>query len=461
MRHPLSRWLGVLALLSLLVVAGAMALNLEQFRIDEIGSAGAATLPLAPLRQSGVGEDSPLPTMTSTPILPTPGKIILVATAYVVATPRPEWYTTPTATQPPSTPTPLPTVSAENKSPYAAHNLVLVPGPTPVSPRLRDPDSSTAPSFMDWSPDGNFLALSVEVGETKFYPDSEGESTGTFWAPWMIYLFDAAGQEIGPIVEGIEPLWSPMGRYIAAIEWNMDQMEGSVKIWDGNTRQVSIAASLNKSHSRVIKAWISDTELAFYLGSQVQGELLVFDVTSGQLVSLLDKRIIAEIAQDAPEENLRVISSLPTKGLISITTRETVFILQRDQTGLQMRGKLRIHADGHPIFSPDGGAVALLNPMGVQIISLIDPNMPPVGIPYYSYRSFPLIWSPDGSSLAFPGRYGDWSGKWFVINRDGSGLRQLTELSEKTYNLMWTIRGMWAVSGEGMDFARFFVAFQS
>lgn len=445
------RWLGGLFLLLLFGFAGVAVLKLGEFPLEEMEGSGNAALLLTAIPESGVGEESPLPTVTSTPITPTPAEVYVIATAYVVATPRPEWYTTPTATQPPPAPTPLPTVSAENRSPYAAHNLVLIPGPTPVSPRLREQNTHILGSRLDWSPDGSLLAFTQEIGETQFYPNQEGG--GTYWSPRTVYLFDSTGQDIGPLVGGEEPLWSPTGAYLAVSEWNFDRMEGSVKVVELSTHRVSIAASLTAQHSHVLTTWISNIELAFNLGSQGKAELLVFNVVSGQLIPLLNDAIKKEIDQDAPGENLRVISSLPTKGLIAIWTRAIVFILRRDETGLWIVRKLKTFAATPPVFAPDGDAIGLVAEGGsVQIVSMRDPDQPTVFLPV-GYKAWPLIWSPDGSSLVFSD-----PGGWYIVNRDGSGLRLFSELPADTYHVMWTMQGVWAVHGNGAEFVQLSLA---
>lgn len=470
MRHRLSTTSAMLLLL-LLAIGAPVLFGLARQHLPPATQSAAPQAAIAQLATPlpDDGWPTPLPPgVTNTPPTPTPGIFYLldevppgveIAPAIPDEPEMPEPATpamgeSPTPIPLPPTVTPLPTVSLDNRSPYAAHNLVLAPGPTPVSEKLRSPTSEQVThGFASWSPDGSLFALTEGVGEYKFYPDLK-YGGGTYWRPQVIVLFDATGQEIGTLIEGTEPHWSPSGAYLAILGWDMEQEMGSVKVIELDTRRVATVATLTLEHKRVLMVWISDTELLYYLGKEGGGNLIIFNIVSGEQHPLLTETVAEEIAKAAPGEDLRVTSALPSKDLISIWTINVLFILQRDSAGLRIVHKLERSAAAPVVFAPDGESIAYPIGDSLQIVSLSHIDQQPVEI-YVGYPPWPLIWSPDSSSLVFPSRE-----HWYIVNQDGSGLRQLIELHEDTYMVQWTPQGLWTMYGEGGESQAFVVATQ-
>lgn len=466
MRHRLSTTSGMLLLL-LLAIGASVLFGLARQHLPPATHRAAPQAAIAQLATPlpDDGWPTPLPPgVTNTPPTPTPGIFYLldevppgveIAPAIPDEPEMPEpaipaMGESPTPIPLPPTVTPLPTVSLDNRSPYAAHNLVLVPGPTPVSEKLQSPSSGVDPQgFSSWSPDGSLFAHTEGVGEYKFYLDKDGIGTG--WRPQVIVLFDVAGREIEVLTEGDEPLWSPDGDYIAVLEWDMEQRMGAIKIVDVATRGVTRVTALAEQHVRPSMTWISASQLLFYLGTHEQGELLVFDIETGEQRPLLTGAVAEEIARDAPGSILYRLSALPSQGLIAINTNARLFILRRDEQGLAIVQKLAPVVSGHAVFAPDGSAVAYVTGLGPRIVSRTEPDRQPVEL-VFGEMAWPLIWSPDGSSILFRTRMG-----WYIVNRDGSGLRLLDELPSPTYSIWWTARGMWVSHGEDGRFSIFSV----
>lgn len=418
----------------------------------------------------GLGNISPQPGETNTPPIPTPGmswpldKVppgIEIATSmfYEPEIPDPIQLTpwvSPTPATPLPTLTPLPTTSADDRSPYAAQNLILIPGPPPVDEELRSPSSGPVTyGFASWSPDGSLFAVTRGVGDAKFYPDALGG--GTKWRPDEIVLFNTNGQSLGVLAAGREPVWSPTGEYLALQYWDMEHRAGSIQIVEVNTHQTTEVTMFTERHVHPSMTWISSSELLFYLGihdlyrteSDKEGMLWIFDLKSGELRPLLTGNVAAEVAQNAPDALLYRLSAHPGKGLIAVNSDKWLFIFQREDVDLKIMHKLASVVTGHAVFSPDGDAIAYVTASGPIIVSLIDPDRGSVELAFGD-TAWPLIWSPQGSSLAFR----SWDG-WYIVNRDGSGLRLLDELPKLTRSLWWTDQAIWVAHGEEGQLSRF------
>ena len=99
-------------------------------------------------------------------------------------------------------------------------------------------------------------------------------------------------------------------------------------------------------------------------------------------------------------------------------------------------------ADDMPAWSPDGHLVAYYSgfPPAIQLINTDGEDPQPLinGKEGYGWQP---AWSPDGKQIAFVSpRDGD--DEIFVVNVDGSDLRQITDNSEKDASPTWSSDGV-------------------
>jgi Tol biopolymer transport system component len=110
-----------------------------------------------------------------------------------------------------------------------------------------------------------------------------------------------------------------------------------------------------------------------------------------------------------------------------------LLVMQRDQNGTRILHQLDPVDTGKAVFSPDGDSVAYVQSprRQIRIVSLQESERQPVEF-VHDIPGWPLVWSPDSASIIYSDRQGV-----FIINRDGSGLRRLTELSEPVVDMHW------------------------
>ena len=118
---------------------------------------------------------------------------------------------------------------------------------------------------------------------------------------------------------------------------------------------------------------------------------------------------------------------------------DTIRIVQEDGSGLR-----DLVAGSFPAWSPDGGWIAFRGVVGVDL-ALIKPDgsgLTSLGVPNAECP----VWSPDGSRILYC-RNADASGQvsdnWevWVMNRDGSQQRQLTDNPARDYPTAWSADG--------------------
>ncbi|HET7550075.1 MAG TPA: hypothetical protein VFK04_02220 [Gemmatimonadaceae bacterium] len=108
----------------------------------------------------------------------------------------------------------------------------------------------------------------------------------------------------------------------------------------------------------------------------------------------------------------------------------------------------------HPSVSADGRQIAFLS-LPSDVIGIMNADGTGVRL-LPTPRNFDgnPVWSPDGSALAFrselPGPYGDY-GRIFVINADGTGLRQV---SPETADFTYDDSPSWSPDGSRILFSR-------
>jgi Tol biopolymer transport system component len=223
-----------------------------------------------------------------------------------------------------------------------------------------------------------------------------------------IWTIPAGGGEAVRITDGttidINPVWSPDGKYL----YFSSNRGGSLNVWRVAVDEESGATLAQPEAVTTIGAATSALQLSFSR----------------------DGHRLAYIAQE-DIRNLRKVAFDPDTGKVA---GEPVWI---------SRGSLQLW---FPELSPDGEWVTacsrgqqrhvyIMRPDGTDLRDLTDDNFRNDGWPR---------WSPDGKRIAFTSRRtGDY--ELWVINRDGSGLRQLTESKGGHYS-PWSRDGRIAYS---------------
>ena len=223
-----------------------------------------------------------------------------------------------------------------------------------------------------------------------------------------IWTIPAAGGEAVRVTSGttidVNPVWSPDGKYL----YFSSNRGGSMNVWRVAIDEKSGATLAEPEPVTTIGAATSALQLSF----------------------ARDGRRLAYIAQE-DVRNLRKVGFDPETGK---TVGDPVWV---------SRGSLQLW---FPELSPDGEWLAacsrgqqrhiyILRPDGTDLRDLTPDNFRNDGWPR---------WSADGKRIAFTSRRtGDY--ELWVINRDGSGLRQLTESKGGHYS-PWSPDGRIAYS---------------
>lgn len=117
---------------------------------------------------------------------------------------------------------------------------------------------------VDWSPDGNFIAVASEGGVLLY------DATDLYIVP---QLLDGHTQEVTGVA------FSPSGKYLASV--SHDQ---SVRIWDIDTGTTISVWEHDQEWTFGVRYGANDNQLAV----QVSKEILLFDTTTGSLIDSFD-----------------------------------------------------------------------------------------------------------------------------------------------------------------------------
>ena len=274
-----------------------------------------------------------------------------------------------------------------------------------------------------WSPDGDQIlvgtekipqpstrptksqlwAINIKNGERRLI--TEGDALQPAWSPhgqriayWSrpskigqreaILTIGAGGGEALPVTNGsstdLNPVWSPDGKYL----YFSSNRGGSMNVW-----RVAIAESSG--------AVLGEPEAVTTIGATTSALHLSFS---------RDGRRLAYIAQEEIR-NLRKTDFNPATGKAA---GEPVSIT---------RGSMQLW---FPDPSPDGEWLTAYSMGNQRHIFTIRTNGTDLrDLTDDTYRHFWPRWSPDGKRIAFSSRRTGNYELW-VINRDGSGLQQLT-----------------------------------
>lgn len=381
MKHLINVFGSITGLLILaLLIAVLTPMLREQTRVEPLG---------VPFRSPSIPAATPTPHYTPLPVQVSP--VIPIPTSVVPSTPWPS-------------PTPLPPVPTGRRPGFWTENLVFS-SPRLVGQSLKDPFGQ-----ITWSPDGNQFAFSLFTGE--FIRDEAGQPV---WEVTQIALFHLSDGSLTPLVRGFLPNWSPDRRYIAYLMYPPSMLPLRLQIFDLQTKQVTEVASFMKEDVFPKFAWLSATELAFY-----KGEPLVFDTRVQQTRPLLTTDLLARANHSFPLEH---ITTAPANGVLALGSSREILLLKWNNGTAQFIRQIDEGLDHtYWALSPDGSLLAYVSALSrqVKIVGVYDSNifveLPATG------RGSPLVegWSPDGTALL----YLDFE-SLKIVNRDGSGLRQI------------------------------------
>ena len=323
--------------------------------------------------------------------------------------------------------TPLPSVVPGRSGRLWAENLAF------GAPARLGKDLQVPFQHIEWSPDGNQIAISLFTGE--WIKDQAGKPQ---WEITRITLVGKTGQSVVSLVEGFDPYWSPDAANIAYLARIGGMMPLYIRVVNVQTKQVTQVAAIGNDGVYPTLAWLSPSELAFYFKDQP----MIFDLRNRQTKPLLDPGLLAQIDRSTL---LRNLGTAPGKGILAVGSGKEILLLKWVNGTAQLIRRIEGGADNSRLaISPDGEllaypAVALRL---VKIVGVYDKN---INIELPSCRSAPIVgnWSPDGVSLLF-----DCDGA-MIVNRDGSGLRSIPNVSG-AWPPIWSPSGEWItwVSGD-------------
>lgn len=347
----------------------------------------------------------PTPTPDSPPPVIAPEPSILAVPTSELAS-LPVW----------ASPTPLPPLSASVPGQFSVQNVTFGQA-TPLNAGLANHFGRVA-----WSPDGQMLAFSLGTG---------GKKRGAEWPLTDIVLVDASGRNVQRVIPGFDPVWSPSGDLIAYLDYSDNLDELYVRVVDIHTRQSTLVTTIRRGDVFPILAWMSDTELLYY-----QNTVILFDYHTAQRCELFE--MITPPILISSSSPFQILATLPEQGLIAVASGHALVVLERDTNGIHVLRQLEGVDNPALAFSPDGIALAYVSAQTQQVkIVPTRGDALAVELPWASRgTAWSVAWSPDGASLV----YVDADGV-HVVNRDGSGLRSIQELSQGVLRVAWSPQG--------------------
>lgn len=275
-----------------------------------------------------------------------------------------------------------------------------------------------------WSPDGNHIAFCTEAAATV----AARYTTSSLW------IVDAKGGTPKKIYDGdaVQPSWSPSGARIAfmAVGSNAQRDLFTIGADGGRPVQVTDDGALDLN-----PAWSAD------------GRFLYFASDRGGVLNVW--RLGIDEASGQP----RGVPVPVTNGVVATADEPT---LSRDGTRLVFRSGV---LSANPFVAPidlAAGTIGEPKPVsdrtGILTVTSVSPNGRWLALTNQreaqedlfvsrsdgsdfrrltddAFRDRSPVWSPDGSRLAFYSNHDGRGQQIWTINRDGSGLTQITDLN--------------------------------
>ena len=378
---------------------GLLMIAIAAITLYNISAGGVARAALTILGGPTPSPDSPPPLVTVEPAFP------VVPTSERASLPI--W----------ASPTPLPSLSASTPGQFNVQNMIL----GSITP-LRT-DLVNCFGHIEWSPDGQLLAFSMATG---------GEKQGAAWPRTDIAMVDASGQKVQRVTPGFNPVWSPSGNFIAYLDYSDNLDDLYVRIVDLHTRHSILVTTIKRGGVFPILAWLSDTELLYYLNG-----LVSYNYQTAQRSNWLEETISSHSVSRASP--FQMIATLPQQGLIAVASKHALVVLERDVQGIRILKQQEEGVDNPAMaFSPDGEALAYVSAFTQQVkIVPARHNDPGVELPWaIRGTAWSISWSPDGASLVYVDADG-----MHIVNRNGSGLQRIEAAPEGILDVAWSPRG--------------------
>ena len=274
-----------------------------------------------------------------------------------------------------------------------------------------------------WSPDGKRLVS--DIGNLG------GDATEV---DYNLEVLAADGAQIGWSYSGVRlpegdclgfPVWSPNGRWIAALTTGCEANTG---VFPSTVYLIPVAG-------RKVRALPAASDPIW----SSQGSRLAFEREGTLFLAKGDDTHARPLARHAG-----LLSSSPGERLLAFVSGHTLFVARGDGTHARAFAK----NTGKPYWSPDGRSLAFLSRQSGQIAVLAASGGPPRKLTSEppGAQSQLLAWSQNSKHILYavkvvPGPHGLWT-----VNPDGSGLTRLTSQEDHA--------PAWAPDGQKIAFER-------
>jgi len=260
-------------------------------------------------------------------------------------------------------------------------------------------------------------------------PDGRDRSTFVAVDPvqaWAGKVYDKAPYAVKRLPE-IEkamphnPDWSENGRFLTYKNHRYNDACDEIVWMDVITKEAkSIACLRLEAHDETLD-WSSDGKwVAFALRENHASTIRVVDAQNGQIDYIYPAAVVRGLAWS------------PDATQISTTVAGESSLRIYNLDGTEIVLQTAAPAFGKPTWSPDGKSIAYFCYIQEKIdICVSHKNgTPPQRISFSSdhfpYLKYHLQWSPDGQKLLFEGQQRGGGSDLFLMNPNGSDLRQLT-----------------------------------
>jgi Tol biopolymer transport system component len=307
-------------------------------------------------------------------------------------------------------------------------------------------DSGFNPS---WSPDGKRIVLAVNSAGNDPYNGSTFRTTG-----FIVDLDTGAKHPLD--FDFLQPSWSPHGDRIAY--WSLERngvRNGQRDLWtvrpDG-TDPVSVTNDIDLDWNPV---WSPDGRY-LYFSSDRSGTLNLWRIPVDEKTGrATGKPEPITMGGSASRQHLTISRDGNRMVYVEQTLASNIYKADFDPAAMTLigaptpvtEGNNSFGSFGSPVPSPDGQFLAFTG--GVKREDIYVVRTDGTGLRHLTdddARDRAPMWSPDGKQIAFYSNRGGSYQIW-AINADGSGLRAITDVANKTCSYP-----VWSPDGKRMAF---------